>query len=139
MTSLASKISDSCARFVNIVPAFVDSPSKASSARSSLHDVQLNGQANGSLRSRDGSTSRRSLSRSNASLFMAESARKGDATFLTEWSFEVAHDRLVTVITDVQPFKPYWEELDAIALDDKHLDSVARLKEFLPKLDALSL
>lgn len=85
-----------------------------------------------------GSISRRSLSRSNASV-LGEASRKGHATFLTEWSFEVAHDRLVTVITDVQPFKPYWEELDAIALDDKHLDGVARLKEFLPRLDALSL
>lgn len=126
--------------------AFLDSPSKSSSARSSLHEAQLSAQVNGSvqvngsLRSRNMNGSARSLSRSHASLFMQDpTTRKGDATFLTEWSFEVAHDRLITVITDVQPFKPYWEELDAIALDDKHLDSVARLKEFLPRLDALSM
>jgi hypothetical protein len=123
----------------------MDSPSKtASSTRSSLHEVQLNGQGSTSRRSsreiQAGSTSRGIISRSNTSLFFpAEPGRKGDATFLTEWSFEVAHDRLVTVITDVQPYKPYWEELDAIELDNKHLEGVARLKEFLPNLDALSM
>jgi hypothetical protein len=62
-----------------------------------------------------------------------------NATFLTECSFGVAHDRLVEVITDVQPFSPHWEELSSIDLSNKRLESVARLKEFLPRLDALSL
>ncbi|KAH7885133.1 hypothetical protein F5I97DRAFT_1928557 [Phlebopus sp. FC_14] len=71
-------------------------------------------------------------------------SRKGDhertnATFLTEWSFGLAHDRLVQVITDVEPFEPYWEELSTIDLSRKGLDSVARLKEFVPKLDSLGL
>ena len=51
----------------------------------------------------------------------------------------MAHDRLVTVITDVQPFEPYWEDLGSIDLSDKRLDSVARLKEFLPQLRSLSM
>lgn len=63
----------------------------------------------------------------------------GNATFLTECSFGVAHDRLVQVITDVQPFEPYWEELSSIDLSHRNLDSTARLKEFLPRLDSLSL
>lgn len=62
-----------------------------------------------------------------------------DATFLTECSFGVAHDNLVQLITDVQPFEPHWEELRAINLSGKNADSVARLKEFLPKLDELNL
>ncbi|KAH7913431.1 hypothetical protein BJ138DRAFT_1146190 [Hygrophoropsis aurantiaca] len=62
-----------------------------------------------------------------------------NATFLTEWSFGLAHDKLVQVITDMQPFEPYWEELNNIDLTRKTLDSVARLKEFLPKLDSLIL
>jgi protein NUD1 len=64
---------------------------------------------------------------------------KTNATFLTECSFAVTHDKLVQVITDVQPFEPYWEELSCIDLSRKNVDSVARLKEFLPKLDSLSL
>lgn len=64
---------------------------------------------------------------------------RANATFLTECSFGVAHDRLVQVITDVQPFEPYWESLTSIDLSEKKLDSVARLKEFLPKLDHLKL
>ncbi|KAI0754656.1 hypothetical protein C8Q80DRAFT_1216571 [Daedaleopsis nitida] len=63
----------------------------------------------------------------------------GNATFLTECSFGVAHDRLVQVITDVQPFEPYWEDLTSIDLSNRNVDSTARLKEFLPRLDSLSL
>ncbi|KIK26661.1 hypothetical protein PISMIDRAFT_94488 [Pisolithus microcarpus 441] len=62
-----------------------------------------------------------------------------NATFLTECSFGLAHDKLVQVITDVQPFEPYWEELHGIDLSRKSLESVARLKEFMPKLDSLTL
>jgi len=73
----------------------------------------------------------------------ASSARqtgsKANGTFLTECSFGVTHDRLVQVITDAQPFEPYWEELSAIDLSNKKLESVTRLKEFLPQLDVLNL
>lgn len=62
-----------------------------------------------------------------------------NATFLTEASFGVAHDKLVHVITDVQPFEPHWEELSCIDLANKSIESVARLKEFLPRLHTLSL
>ncbi|KAH8114676.1 hypothetical protein DFH11DRAFT_1726686 [Phellopilus nigrolimitatus] len=62
-----------------------------------------------------------------------------NATFLTECSFGVAHDRLVQVITDVQPYEPYWDSLNSVDLSGRKLDSVARLKEFLPKLDSLNL
>jgi hypothetical protein len=55
---------------------------------------------------------------------------KANATFLTECSFGVAHDRLVQVITDVQPFEPHWEDLSCIDLSNKNIESVARLKEF---------
>ncbi|KAF8909016.1 hypothetical protein CPB84DRAFT_1766683 [Gymnopilus junonius] len=68
-----------------------------------------------------------------------QSLSKANGTFLTECSFGVAHDRLVEVITDVQPFEPYWEELSSIDLSNAKLESVARLKEFLPRLDALNL
>jgi hypothetical protein len=62
-----------------------------------------------------------------------------NATYLTEASFGVAHDKLVQVITDVQPFEPHWEELSSIDLANKNIESVARLKEFLPRLRTLSL
>ena len=68
-----------------------------------------------------------------------QTGNKTNGTFLTECSFGVTHDRLVQVITDVQPFEPYWEELSAIDLSNKRLESVTRLKEFLPQLDVLNL
>jgi protein NUD1 len=64
---------------------------------------------------------------------------KANATFLTECSFAVSHDRLVQVITDVEPFEPHWEKIGSINLSKKNVESVARLKEFLPKLDSLNL
>lgn len=63
----------------------------------------------------------------------------GDQTFLTECSFGVAHDHLVQLITDVQPFEPYWEQLRSIDLSNKGVESLARLKEFLPALDEAQL
>ncbi|KAG1763031.1 hypothetical protein EDD22DRAFT_888907 [Suillus occidentalis] len=87
----------------------------------------------------DGSGStRRTFSTSQKSRLSGKD-QKANATFLTECSFGLAHDRLVQVITDVQPFEPHWEELHAIDLSRKSLDGVTRLKEFLPKLDALVL
>ncbi|KAK8865912.1 hypothetical protein IAR55_001060 [Kwoniella newhampshirensis] len=77
--------------------------------------------------------------RAGRSFRQSNASRIGDATFLTECSFGVAHDKLVQIITDVQPFEPHWEELRSINLKGKGADSVARLKEFLPKLDEVNL
>lgn len=63
----------------------------------------------------------------------------GQATFLTECSFAATSDHLVKVITDVQPFEPYWEELREVDLSAKGLEGVGRLKEFLPSLDEVNL
>ncbi|KAF8630823.1 hypothetical protein AX17_005182 [Amanita inopinata Kibby_2008] len=68
-----------------------------------------------------------------------QTGNNANGTFLTECSFGVAHDRLVQVITDVHPFEPHWDELGSIDLSNKKIESVARLKEFLPQLDALNL
>lgn len=67
------------------------------------------------------------------------SRHAGNATFLTECSFGVAHDKLVEIITDIEPFNPHWDQLKSIDLRDKKADSVARLKEFLPNLDEVNL
>ncbi|PWN18926.1 L domain-like protein, partial [Microstroma glucosiphilum] len=62
-----------------------------------------------------------------------------DKTFLTQASFELAHDRMVEVITDVAPWVPDWDELKTIDLRGRKLESVVRLKEFLPKLEEVAL
>ncbi|TFK19988.1 hypothetical protein FA15DRAFT_600514 [Coprinopsis marcescibilis] len=118
-----------------------DSPSKSSSLGrpEELRPLQAR-QAGASTEASRREPSRRVFSRSQTHRpSPGQSLNKANATFLTECSFGVAHDRLVEVITDVQPFEPYWEELGAIDLSDKKLESVARLKEFLPRLDSLSL
>ena len=125
------------------VPAYdADSPSKASSGRTGaaegLQPLGARRLAGGGSRA----AGTRDISRRSFSGFGSARSSKvggGNATFLTECSFGVAHDRLVQVITDVQPFEPYWDQLSAIDLSNKGLESVARLKEFLPRLDSLTL
>ncbi|KAH7925885.1 hypothetical protein BV22DRAFT_1088208 [Leucogyrophana mollusca] len=122
-----------------------DSPTKStSSGRPPTEELQPFGHRRPSsqvaVSGSSTNTSRRVSSMSQRTRIATMDAKgKGDATFLTEWSFGLAHDRLVQVITDIQPFEPYWEELNAIDLSRRTLDSVARLKEFLPKLDSLTL
>jgi hypothetical protein len=62
-----------------------------------------------------------------------------NATFLTECSFAVSHDRLVQLITDIEPYEPHWEKLRSIDLSNKAAESLVRLKEFLPRLDEANL
>ncbi|KAF9267601.1 hypothetical protein L218DRAFT_920669 [Marasmius fiardii PR-910] len=81
----------------------------------------------------------RVFTRSDAFKSPNKTANQINATFLTECSFAVAHDRLVQVITDVEPFEPHWEQLSAIDLSGKNIESAARLKEFLPRLNSLKL
>ncbi|KAJ6466377.1 hypothetical protein C8R45DRAFT_839425 [Mycena sanguinolenta] len=112
-----------------------DSPIKGSSARASGSGSSLVSATPASSNA-SGSTSRsRVFSRSHAS----RSVGHKNGTFLTECSFGVAHDRLVEVLTDVEPFEPHWETLNRVDLSDRRLESAARLKEFLPSLDELNL
>ena len=128
-----------------------DSPSKVSSSGGrpdALQPLSARGHPSSSSSnavagsSKDSSSPRRVFSRTYSHRPSASPGRsfaKANGTFLTECSFGVAHDRLVEVITDVQPFEPHWDELSSIDLSNAKLESVARLKEFLPRLDALSL
>lgn len=58
---------------------------------------------------------------------------------MTECSFGVSADKLVQFITDVEPFEPDWESLHSINLAKKGVESVVRLKDFLPSLHELNL
>lgn len=71
--------------------------------------------------------------------FVRTRSQNGNATFLTECSFGVSHDRLLQYITDVEPFEPDWEGLRSIDLSGKKAEGVVRLKEFLPNLDEVNL
>ncbi|KAG8214791.1 hypothetical protein J3R82DRAFT_9927 [Butyriboletus roseoflavus] len=115
-----------------------DSPTRSSTPVHDVEDLQLVGNnRRPSSQMAVVDSTRRVFSMSMRSNFSEQDRR--NATFLTECSFGVAHDRLVQVITDMQPFEPHWEDLSSLDLSKKSLDSVARLKEFLPKLDSLTL
>lgn len=114
-------------------PSFEDTPSKASTSfRPPTGAIQAF-----ALRQQSNSTSRRPFTRS--AKVQDLSLAQGNQTLLTECSFGVTHDKLVHVITDVHPYVPHWESLGHINLSKKGIESVARLKEFLPNLDALNL
>ena len=68
-----------------------------------------------------------------------EPAKAAGQTVFTDYSFAVAHDQLVNVITNVLPFEPYWDTIESVDLSGKGLESVARLKDFLPGLDELKV
>lgn len=123
---------------------FDESPSKTSSSGRPTEELKLQKPrrpstmvANGGSPSRG--PSRRVFSRSHSAKSPRSTERNPNATFLTECSFGVTHDRLVQVITDVEPFEPHWEDLTSVDLSKRNLDGVARLKEFLPRLDSLAL
>ncbi|KAJ7202834.1 hypothetical protein GGX14DRAFT_653064 [Mycena pura] len=118
--------SDSSAEFDSDTPTKSGAP--ASGSGGSLASASASASASVSVAST--STPRRVFSRTNA---------QRNGTFLTECSFGVAHDRLVEVLTDVEPFEPHWETLSTVDLAGRRLESVARLKEFVPALDALNL
>ncbi|SPC66967.1 uncharacterized protein UHOD_02531 [Ustilago sp. UG-2017b] len=62
-----------------------------------------------------------------------------DMTLLTDASFNFAHDKVLEAITDVEPWEPGWDELQAIDLSRRRLESCVRLKEFLPTLEEVDL
>ncbi|KAJ1028619.1 hypothetical protein NDA16_001785 [Ustilago loliicola] len=62
-----------------------------------------------------------------------------DMTLLTDASFNFAHDKVLEAITDVEPWEPGWDELSAINLSRRRLESCVRLKEFLPALEEVDL
>ncbi|EJD43556.1 L domain-like protein, partial [Auricularia subglabra TFB-10046 SS5] len=108
----------------------MDTPSKASTTTHNSAEPLT-------ARTRDRDDTGRSFKRSTS--HRPSSRAAGNMTFLTECSFGVAHDRLVTVITDVQPYEPYWENLLEIDISNKNVESLARLREFLPKLEHLKV
>lgn len=122
-------------------PDLDESPSKTSSAGRPERLQPLTSRSAPRTGPASGSSPRRVFSRTYSQRQSPGRSfnAKANATFLTECSFGVAHDRLVEVITDVQPFEPYWDQLASIDLSNAKLESVARLKEFLPRLDILNL
>lgn len=63
----------------------------------------------------------------------------GNQTILTEASFAVTRDRLVQVITQVHPYEPHWENLPEIDLAGYGIESVTKMKDYLPALVNLNL
>ncbi|BGP01818.1 Protein nud1 [Rhodotorula toruloides] len=121
--------------FESLARGPAESPFAAQFTRAANRDSSLALSVNSSTTSSPTTAFVRPRSRS----FTRTHSQNGNATFLTECSFGVSHDRLLQFITDVEPFEPDWEGLRSIDLSRKKVESVVRLKEFLPKLDEVNL
>lgn len=60
-------------------------------------------------------------------------------TILTEASFVITQDRLVQAITQVHPYEAHWEDLPEIKLVGFGIESVTRMKDYLPSVMNLDL
>ncbi|KAJ7070034.1 hypothetical protein C8F01DRAFT_1246184 [Mycena amicta] len=117
-----------------------DTPTKAAAApRASASGSGSGSGSGGSFASISVNASASVASTSTPRRVFSRTHAQRNGTFLTECSFAVAHDRLVEVLTDVEPFEPHWDTLGTVDLAERRLESVARLKEFVPALDALNL
>ncbi|MCO5565318.1 hypothetical protein L7F22_018991 [Adiantum nelumboides] len=70
----------------------------------------------------------------NLSMLRKSAKSNGDASFLTNASFNVAHDKMLQLLTDVAPWKAEWHSMFNIDLRGRRVDSLIRLDEFLPRL-----
>jgi hypothetical protein len=66
------------------------------------------------------------------------SRRDGDmsnVSFLTNASFNIAHDRILELLTDIAPWTTRWHEMRKIDLRGRRVESLVRIEEFLPQLE----
>jgi hypothetical protein len=58
---------------------------------------------------------------------------------MTDKSYGVNRDKLVQLLTDVYGSEPWWEGLTSLDLNDRGVESLKRLNEFLPDLEEVYL
>lgn len=90
-----------------------------------------------------GSTTKKVRAKANGQRKVSGSSAPGggahDRTFLTDCSFGMTRERLLKLITDIEPYEPLWEKLKVLNLGGKRVESLVRLDEFLPNLDEVDL
>ncbi|KAK9457221.1 hypothetical protein V1511DRAFT_528513 [Dipodascopsis uninucleata] len=63
-------------------------------------------------------------------------AARHDATAVSqlESSFSIAVHNLVKILSDIQPFEPYWEDISMLDMQSRDLETLVRLEEWCPRL-----
>ncbi|EMR11147.1 hypothetical protein PNEG_00743 [Pneumocystis murina B123] len=54
-------------------------------------------------------------------------------------SFSMAIQNLVVVLTDIEPYEPFWEKFQHLNLSNKNIESLIGLSDFCPKLNNLDV
>ncbi|KAK9479199.1 hypothetical protein V1514DRAFT_328729 [Lipomyces japonicus] len=64
-----------------------------------------------------------------------------DATAVSQLdsSFSIAIQNLVRVLSDIQPFEPYWEDITTLNLPSRNLETLVRLEEWCPNVHNMNV
>lgn len=68
------------------------------------------------------------------SMLKKSEMENGGASFLTNASFNIAHDKMLQLLTDIAPWTTRWHSMLTVDLRGRRVDSLMRIDEFLPKL-----
>ncbi|PLW48663.1 hypothetical protein PCANC_04914 [Puccinia coronata f. sp. avenae] len=101
----------------------LSSTTTASQSNSSIHTPQRKPSRNNSIH--------------NTNLSMTTTTNSNN--LIEDYSFELNYSKLIKIITDFEPFEPFWNSIKVINLASKSIDSVIRLNEILPALDQIDL
>ncbi|KNZ56409.1 hypothetical protein VP01_240g3 [Puccinia sorghi] len=104
--------------------------------KSSLSSTPTASRSNSSLATPQSKTLRAN-STHNTNLSMTTTTNSNN--LIEDYSFELNYSKLIKIITDFEPFEPFWNSIKVINLASKSIDSVIRLNEILPALDQIDL
>jgi len=104
--------------------------------KSSLSSTPTASRSNSSMATPQSRTLRAN-STHNTNLSMTTTTNSNN--LIEDYSFELNYSKLIKIITDFEPFEPFWNSIKVINLASKSIDSVIRLNEILPALDQIDL
>ncbi|KAH9472984.1 hypothetical protein MJO29_000071 [Puccinia striiformis f. sp. tritici] len=79
------------------------------------------------------------ITRNNNNMNNLSMTTTNSNNMVDDYSFELNYSKLIKIITDFEPFEPFWNSIKSINLASKSIDSVIRLNEILPALDQIDL
>ncbi|WAQ81644.1 hypothetical protein PtA15_1A986 [Puccinia triticina] len=116
----------------------INSIKKKVRRKSSLTSNTTTSQSNSSTMATPQARSSRQKSSSCNHLSMTTTTSHSN-NLVEDYSFELNYSKLIKIVTDFEPFEPFWNSIKVINLAGKSIDSVIRLNEILPALDQIDL
>ncbi|KAL2312377.1 Septation initiation network scaffold protein cdc11 [Schizosaccharomyces pombe] len=67
------------------------------------------------------------------------SGLKSKADKDAEYSFSVSRQSIIQILSDVEPYEPFWKRIIQLDISRRHLDSLIGLSELCPSIEELTL